>query len=43
VPGERTYWLPLAEVTENTFTLPIDKVVGGMLQQMHIRELGMGT
>lgn len=36
VPGERTYWLPLAEVTENTFTLPIDKVVGGMLQQRYI-------
>ena len=43
VPGERTYWLPLAEVTENTFTLPIDKVVGGMLQEMHIAESGFGN
>lgn len=31
VAGERTYWLPLAEVNEDTFTLPIDRVVGGML------------
>ncbi|GAA4465749.1 hypothetical protein GCM10023093_18420 [Nemorincola caseinilytica] len=31
VPGERTYWLPLGEVGEHTFTLPIDKIVGGMI------------
>jgi 8-oxo-dGTP diphosphatase len=32
-PNERTYWMPLSEVSADTFTLPIDKVVGGMLQQ----------
>ena len=31
VPGERTYWMPLGELREDTFTLPIDKVVGKML------------
>ncbi len=35
VPGERTYWMPLDAVTEHTFTLPIDRVVGGMLHQMY--------
>jgi ADP-ribose pyrophosphatase YjhB (NUDIX family) len=30
-PNERTYWLPLPELTENTFTLPIDRLVGTML------------
>jgi ADP-ribose pyrophosphatase len=30
-PNERTYWMPLSEVSANTFTLPIDKVVGRML------------
>ncbi len=33
VPGERTFWLPLSEVSADTFTLPIDKVVGGLLQR----------
>ncbi|OSZ81992.1 hypothetical protein CAP35_01610 [Chitinophagaceae bacterium IBVUCB1] len=28
---ERTYWLPLTEINDDTFTLPIDKVVGKML------------
>lgn len=32
VPGERTYWMDVAEVSEDTFTLAIDKVVGGMLK-----------
>ncbi len=32
VAGERTYWLPISEVSENTFTLPIDKIVGGMIR-----------
>ena len=31
MPGERTYWLPVHEVAEGTFTLPIDRVVGAML------------
>ena len=30
-PNERTYWLPLAEVSAETFTLPIDQVVGRMI------------
>jgi ADP-ribose pyrophosphatase YjhB (NUDIX family) len=29
--NERTYWLPLTELNEDTFTLPIDRMVGGML------------
>lgn len=29
--NERTFWMPLAEVNEETFTLPIDRVVGLML------------
>ena len=29
--NERTYWLPLKEITEHTFTLPIDKKVGIMI------------
>lgn len=33
VPGERTFWLPLSDLSADTFTLPIDKVVGGMLQR----------
>lgn len=31
--NERTYWLPLNELTEDTFTLPIDKVVGNIILQ----------
>jgi 8-oxo-dGTP diphosphatase len=31
VAGERSYWLPLHEVHEATFTLPIDRIIGGML------------
>lgn len=30
-PNERTYWMPLSHLTEDTFTLPIDRIVGGML------------
>jgi 8-oxo-dGTP diphosphatase len=29
--NEHTYWMPLAELKEDTFTLPIDVVVGKML------------
>ena len=31
VAGERSYWLPLHEITDDTFALPIDRVVGNML------------
>ena len=34
VPEERTFWLPMNEVFEDIFTLPIDRVVGRMLQQL---------
>jgi ADP-ribose pyrophosphatase YjhB (NUDIX family) len=30
-PNERTYWMPLEELSEETFTLPIDRLVGKML------------
>ena len=33
VPGERSFWMPLTDVSENAFTLPIDKLVGGMLRE----------
>jgi 8-oxo-dGTP diphosphatase len=36
ITNERTYWMPLADVSEDTFTLAIDKVVGGMLQTTNI-------
>ena len=32
VDNERTYWMDLAEVSSDTFTLAIDKLVGGMLK-----------
>ena len=35
IDGERTYWMPLNDVSAETFTLPIDKVVGGMLQTLY--------
>lgn len=31
--NERTYWIPLSEVSADSFTLPIDKIVGGMIKQ----------
>ncbi|MGN6566637.1 MAG: NUDIX hydrolase [Flavipsychrobacter sp.] len=38
IEGERTYWLPLHELDTETFTLPIDKKVGQMLQLMFLSE-----
>lgn len=32
VENERTYWMEMADVSEDIFTLPIDKIVGGMLK-----------
>src|SRR5690606_8950303 len=32
-PNERTFWLPLSELKEDSFTLPIDRVVGRMLMK----------
>ena len=34
MPNERAYWIDLGDVNEDTFTLAIDKVVGGMLRQI---------
>lgn len=31
--NEESFWMPLNEVNTSTFTLPIDKVVGAMLQE----------
>ncbi|MCW3121574.1 MAG: hydrolase [Flavipsychrobacter sp.] len=30
--NERTFWINAADISADTFTLPIDKLVGGMLQ-----------
>lgn len=35
VENERTYWIPVELVSEDTFTLPIDKVVGELLREMY--------
>ncbi len=35
VENERTYWIPVELVTEDTFTLPIDRVVGGLLHELY--------
>lgn len=32
VGGERSFWMPLSEVGEEAFTLPIDRVVGRMIR-----------
>ena len=34
VENERTYWIEMERVSSDTFTLPIDKKVGGMLQTL---------
>lgn len=34
VANERTYWLPAKDITADTFSLAIDKVVGGMLHKL---------
>jgi ADP-ribose pyrophosphatase YjhB (NUDIX family) len=31
VTGERSYWMPISEIKPDTFTLPIDKLVGNWL------------
>jgi ADP-ribose pyrophosphatase YjhB (NUDIX family) len=36
IENERTFWLPLNEVSADTFTLTIDKKVGEMLQSLWI-------
>lgn len=34
VHNERTYWMDINNVSAETFTLPIDKIVGGLLKDM---------
>lgn len=29
--NERTYWMPVSHITADTFSLPIDKIVGNLL------------
>ena len=35
VEQERTFWIPLADLRRDTFSLPIDQVVGEMLCRLH--------
>jgi ADP-ribose pyrophosphatase YjhB (NUDIX family) len=34
-PNERTYWMDIKEISAETFTLPIDKIVGNMIQALN--------
>lgn len=34
--NERAYWLPLDALDEDTFTLPIDRLVGSMLHRLFL-------
>ena len=34
--NERTYWLDVTDISPDSFTLPIDKIVGGMLQNLFL-------
>lgn len=33
IASERSFWLPLTDLTEKTFTLPIDQVVGNRIRR----------
>lgn len=33
-PNERTYWMDVEDISTDTFTLPIDKIVGGLLRDV---------
>ena len=35
-PNERTFWMDLEDLSAETFTLPIDKLVGGMLRTSYL-------
>jgi 8-oxo-dGTP diphosphatase len=35
VPGERTYWIDIKTLTAETFTLPIDKIVSGLIEKAY--------
>lgn len=34
IDGERTYWINASEISSDTFTLPIDKIVGDELSKL---------
>lgn len=36
VPNERTYWMELNKLNADTFSLPIDKIVGNMLHKLFV-------
>jgi 8-oxo-dGTP diphosphatase len=36
--NERTYWMPLKQVSADTFTLAIDRHVGAMLQKLYLNK-----
>lgn len=35
VPEEYTYWINIADITHDTFTLPVDKVVARMVKEKY--------
>jgi len=35
VPGERTYWLNITQMSADTFTLPLDKIVANMIKEKY--------
>ncbi len=35
VAGERSYWIDIAEISSETFTLPADKIVAGMIKERY--------
>jgi 8-oxo-dGTP diphosphatase len=42
IPGERTYWMAAADISGDTFTLPIDRKVGEMLKEYIARVIMPG-
>ena len=40
VPGERTYWMNIADITPDVFTLPIDKRAAALLMQEYRHLVG---
>lgn len=41
MPNEQAYWLPINNITDDTFTLPIDKIVGTMICTLFARGIGL--
>ena len=39
IENERTWWMDLADLSADTFTLAIDKVVGGLIQAQYTRPI----